>query len=83
MKQFVAPLGSKGRLTLPPEVRQHLQLQPGDRVFFVLTDESGQLTTIASRLIASYQAIAALDQPRTDAEITALIAAERGQHGAG
>lgn len=35
----VAKLTSKGQLVIPQPVRQHLQLQPGDRVDFLIQDD--------------------------------------------
>jgi antitoxin PrlF len=38
-KMPVAKLTSKGQLVIPQPVRQHLNLQPGDRVDFVIQDD--------------------------------------------
>ena len=35
----VAKLTSRGQLVIPQPVRQHLKLQPGDRVDFVIQDD--------------------------------------------
>ncbi|WNM63857.1 AbrB/MazE/SpoVT family DNA-binding domain-containing protein [Candidatus Nitrospira neomarina] len=39
----VATLTSKGQITLPKEIREQLQLQPGDRVEF-LVEPDGRVT---------------------------------------
>ncbi len=39
----VATLTSKGQITLPKPIREHLQLEPGDRVEF-LVGSDGQIT---------------------------------------
>lgn len=43
-----ATLTSKGQLTLPKPVRDRLQLQPGDRVDFVI-DADGEIRVRTSR----------------------------------
>jgi len=34
----LAKITSKGQLTIPKEIRDHLQLEPGDQVVFVLRE---------------------------------------------
>jgi AbrB family looped-hinge helix DNA binding protein len=36
MKEFVATVTSRGRVTIPVEVRRHLGLEPGDQVAFTI-----------------------------------------------
>ncbi len=44
-----AKITSKGQVTLPKQVREHLRLEPGDRVDFVV-GEDGQVRLKAGRL---------------------------------
>ncbi len=41
-------LTSRGRVTIPKEIREHLKLKPGDRVFFVL--RHGEVVMVPSFL---------------------------------
>ncbi len=52
----VAVLGSRGRVTLPPEVRRALGVADGDPVFFLL-DDAGVRLTRAPRDLTEYRAL--------------------------
>ena len=52
----VAVVGSRGRVTLPPEVRRALGVADGDPLFFLLDDEGVRLTR-APRDLSEYQAL--------------------------
>lgn len=68
----VATLTSKGQITIPKAIRDHLQLQPGDRVEF-LVGPDGQITvwpvtsdvTILKGLIPKPQQPISLEAMRT------------------
>jgi AbrB family looped-hinge helix DNA binding protein len=79
MKEIVATLSSKGQLTVPLEVRRQLGLKQGDKVIFQLAEGEATLIAATSRLEAGYQSIPALDPPRSESEIEAIIAEERAR----
>ena len=39
MKEAISTLTTKGRVTIPAEVRRHLGLKPRDKIAFVIEDE--------------------------------------------
>lgn len=43
MKEFLATLTSKGRVTIPAEVRQLLGLKPRDKVSFLVQENEGEI----------------------------------------
>lgn len=54
-------LGDKGRLVIPVEVRRTLNLQPGDKLLFVVEDDQVRLTTRRALVDSIYGAFAAPD----------------------
>lgn len=56
MRWQVAVIGSRGRVTLPPEVRGALGVADGDPVFFLLDDDGVRLIA-APRDLAEYMAL--------------------------
>ncbi len=77
MKEVVSTMTSKGQLTVPVEVRRKLGLKQGDKVVFQLKDDEVTLAPAISRLADGFQSIPALDRPRDESEIEAIIAEER------
>lgn len=49
---FEATLTSKGQVTVPKEVREHLRLRPGSRVKFVLAEDGGAVITPVYRRLS-------------------------------
>ncbi len=45
MKQIVSTVTTKGQVTLPVEVREHLGVNPGDRITFIVDDAGAILVT--------------------------------------
>ena len=45
---ILSRISSKGQVTLPRKVRQALQVKPGDRVFFVVEDDTVILHPLAA-----------------------------------
>lgn len=39
MQEFIATIASKGRITIPVEVRRHLGITIGDKAAFVIDDD--------------------------------------------
>jgi AbrB family looped-hinge helix DNA binding protein len=39
MKPFQATISSKGQVTIPADIRLHLGVSAGDRIWFIVTDE--------------------------------------------
>ena len=37
-KEFLSTITTKGQVTIPAEVRKHLDLKPGDKILFVVED---------------------------------------------
>lgn len=56
MRWQVTVIGSRGRVTLPPEVRGALGVTEGDPVFFLLDDDGVRLVA-APRDLAEYMAL--------------------------
>lgn len=53
----LAKLTSKGRATIPKEIRDYLGLDPGDRILFVLQDGEVILRPVARTLLEMRGAI--------------------------
>ncbi|MBI2323121.1 MAG: AbrB/MazE/SpoVT family DNA-binding domain-containing protein [Chloroflexi bacterium] len=82
MKEVLSSVSPKGQVTLPVEIRRALGIKPKDKVAFRLERGKVEITTVPSPLQESYQAIPALEPPRSWQEIEALVAEERAQDAA-
>ena len=79
MKSLTATVSSKGQVTLPTAVRQHLGLQQGSRVVFVL-DDDGHITLEVPRYpsVASLRGVAgSLPTPLPWSQVQSTIREER------
>ena len=68
-------LTSKGQTTIPKDVRERLNLQPGDRLEFVL-DEDGRVVVLPASVDASELA-GMLKRPAKPVSVTAMNQAIR------
>lgn len=76
MRQMVGSVSPKGQVTLPVEFRRRLGIKPKDKVVFHLEQGKLEITPAPSALTDSYQAIPALQPPRSWKEIEALVGEE-------
>ncbi|MCE7975936.1 MAG: AbrB/MazE/SpoVT family DNA-binding domain-containing protein [Nitrospira sp. NTP1] len=68
-------LTSKGQTTIPKDVRERLNLQPGDRLEFVI-DEDGRVVVLPASVDASELA-GMLERPAKPVSVTAMNQAIR------
>jgi AbrB family looped-hinge helix DNA binding protein len=78
---MLSSVSPKGQVTLPIEIRRKLGLKPKDKVAFLLEGQTVKIIP-ASPLEESYQAIPALEPPRSWKEIEASAADEHAEHAA-
>jgi AbrB family looped-hinge helix DNA binding protein len=57
---------------LPAEIRRQLGLRPKDRVIVTLEDDRVVVVPLRASVEASFQAVPALDRPRSDREVAAI-----------
>jgi AbrB family looped-hinge helix DNA binding protein len=79
MREYVSSVSPKGQITIPAEVRRMLGVKPKDKVAIVVEGQDVKLQPARSRLEASYQAVEALNPPRTGEEIDAIVAEKIAQ----
>lgn len=82
MTELLTVVTRKGQITVPAEIRRALGLKEGDRVAVELDNGSARIRPARSDIEASYQAVPALDPPRTLAEITEIAWDEHAQEAA-
>jgi AbrB family looped-hinge helix DNA binding protein len=74
-----AVLTSKGQTTIPKDVRQHLGLEPGDRIEFVLTEDKTVLLRPATRAVTDLKGF--LPKPPKPVTVEAMNAVIRKRAG--
>ena len=72
-------LTSKGQTTIPKDVRQHLGLNAGDRIEFVLTEDNTVLPKPATRAVTDLKGF--LPKPPKPVSLDAMQAAIRKRAG--
>ena len=72
-------LTSKGQTTIPKDVRQHLGLNAGDRIEFVLTEDNTVLLKPATRAVTDLKGF--LPKPPKPVSLDAMQAAIRKRAG--
>jgi AbrB family looped-hinge helix DNA binding protein len=77
MKDLLSSVSPKGQVTVPIEIRRKLGLRPKDKVAFRLEGNEVKLAAARSPLEESYQAVPALQPPRSWKEVETLVAEER------
>jgi AbrB family looped-hinge helix DNA binding protein len=67
MNTAVTTVTTKGQVTIPADIREHLGIKPRDRVQFEITkDGSVQITPAPSRIAALFGSVEALSQYKDD-----------------
>ena len=80
MQRLTSRVGPNGQITLPAEIRERLGLTDQDRVTFLIDGDEVKLSVVGRSRVESYQAIPALDPPRTMAEMIEIAREEHAQH---
>ncbi len=80
MQHLTSSVGPNGQITLPVEIRARLSLKDQDRVAFLIDGEDIKITFAGPSRAASFQAIPALDPPRTMAEMIEIAREEHVHH---
>lgn len=80
MQRMTSSVGPNGQITLPVEIQERLGLKEKDRVAFLIDGEDVKLTVVGQAGGSSFQAIPALDPPRTMAEMIEIAREEHAQH---
>ena len=65
MSGFVSSVSPKGQVTIPSEMRRRLGVKPKDKVTFRYEGDGVKIVPLGPALAASFQAVPALDPPRT------------------
>src|SRR3712207_285732 len=82
MEEFVSSVSPKGQVTIPSAMRRRLGVKPKDKVAFRYAEDGVKIVRIESPLAASYQAVPALDPPRTLDEMIEVAREEHAQEAA-
>jgi len=75
MRTYTSSVSRRGQVTIPAEVRQHLGLQPGDRIEFLVGADSVWLRPAEFTLDTAFGSVTPLSMPE-DFEVLARIAKE-------
>lgn len=67
MREIISTVSSKGQVTIPAEIRKHLNIKEGDKLSFVIEDEGGvRVETPRYPNVAALRGVAgSLDTPRS------------------
>lgn len=69
MSGFVSSVSPKGQVTIPSDMRRRLGVKPKDKVTFRYEGDGVKIVPVRSALASSFQAVPALDPPRSLEEI--------------
>jgi AbrB family looped-hinge helix DNA binding protein len=73
MKEYLSSVSPKGQITIPIEIRRHLGVRPKDKVVITLDGDEVKIALATSRRYKeSFQAVPALQEPRTIEEMIAI-----------
>jgi AbrB family looped-hinge helix DNA binding protein len=81
MKEIVSTVSSKGQVTIPAEIRKHLNISEGDKLSFVI-EESGSVRVEAPRyrnVAALRGAAGSLETPKSWDEILQIAQEDRAR----
>lgn len=82
MREHISSVSPKGQITIPAEIRRVLGVGPKDKIAFLLEDGRVEITPARSPLDALYQAVPALNPPRSWSEIEQIVRDEQAERAA-
>jgi AbrB family looped-hinge helix DNA binding protein len=82
MKEIISTITSKGQVTIPAAVRQHLGLKRGDKLAFVLADDGSVALAVPtySTVASLAGAAGSLGQPLSWKEMREIAREEHLEH---
>ncbi len=74
--EYVRTVTSKGQVTIPAEIRRLLEMEPGDRVVFRVTEDRVELQTVAMSLEDTFGAVPPRSRPEDFASLREIAIEE-------
>ena len=78
-REFVRTVTSKGQVTIPVEIRQLLEISPGDQVLFRVTESKVELQPAVMTLEDTFGAVTPLSRPENFARLREIAIEEHVQ----
>ena len=75
---FVVKMSTRGRVTIPEEIREKLQLQPGDKLAFVETEKGVLLQPVRS--LEDLKGSVAVKEPQDFEQVREETKKRRGEN---
>jgi antitoxin PrlF len=69
LEEYIRKVSTKGQVTIPAEIRQMLEIEPGDRVAFRVTDDAVELIATPMTLEQTFGAVTPQQQPEDFADL--------------
>ena len=77
---MLSSVSPKGQVTIPAEIRRHLNVKPRDKVVFRIENGRVLIEPASASLASLYRSVPALNRQLTDTEITAIATEEHARH---
>jgi len=74
---FIVKMSTRGRVTIPEEIREKLQLQPGDKLAFVETEKGVLLQPVRS--LEDLKGSVAVEEPQDFEQVREETKKRRGE----
>lgn len=79
IEEYVRTVTRKGQVTIPAQVRRRLEVEPGDKVVFRVTEDAVQLEPATMTLEDTFGAVAPLTQPEDFQKLREIALEEHAQ----
>lgn len=79
IEEYIRKVTTKGQVTIPAEIRRMLEIEPGDRVAFRVTDDGVELYATPMSLEDTFGAVTPQQQPEDFANLRDTAIEEHAQ----
>lgn len=79
LEEYIRKVTTKGQVTIPAEIRHRLDIKPGDRVAFRMTDDTVELYATPMRLEDTFGAVTPQNEPEDFATLRDIAIEEHAQ----
>ena len=76
LEMYVRTVTSKGQVTIPVEIRRLLEMEPGDKVVFRVTEDGVELQPVTMSLEDTFGAVTPQSRPEDFAELREIAIEE-------